>query len=411
MIEKIDDDIIISDELSNFKNYNWDKLSKRYETILLFYSEYFHSLAKKKTKDFLVTVDVESEFNNLSSYNLIQLQSKYEFALLEIQNFDIKNMSKASANEFQAQKIILDEEGLIKLTPKQLINIRDSLKRKKEIVQDLSVRIKKYAKTNEKLSSENENLTQKIETMQSEFYNNLDITLKKTINETNSDEEYIKINKQEYEDLISRNASLLKQNMDLTSKNQVYFDNFKKHNITEKLSSKENEEKFSIIKELSKILKSSKFDEDLIKRLQKQIKLNYSLLSRISDYEKIHNQINDYSMNDNDKEFINFLRMILPDIDLFRNSLPSELNNIDEKAKIWIKGFQMVYGKIWNDILSSNIIAIIPTIGTTFDPTIHEPIELVDEKNFNKDEVVFVGSYGFKYKNVLIMPAKVKINK
>lgn len=71
----------------------------------------------------------------------------------------------------------------------------------------------------------------------------------------------------------------------------------------------------------------------------------------------------------------------------------------------------MVYNRIFDSIEESSITPIIPEQGDLFDPNYHEAIEVEESDVFNKDEIIEVQTYGYKYENILIMPAKVKISK
>ncbi len=400
-------------EFENYTEYNWQTLSKKYKDMLLIYDEFERSISNNQIK----VIDIEQEFKQLVNYKKAELQEKYKLILIALQkykeyfetaNIDISASSpKVSNRSKSSNKRENSQDKKIYLKPEQLKHIRDSLKRKNGIIEDLVQEVQNYKKQLEDLQTSSNDTIEKLQLRQENLLSLLEVKLNSNDQEVKSvDLDKIK----EFEEIRAKNLELEEKNTSLIQENNNLNQTIKKSNIGEKLSSKENEEKLQILKELSKILKSSKFDEDLVKRLQKQIQLNKNLLKRVSEYEKLEKQV-EHSSSDYKKDHISFLRQVLPNIELFRSALPKPEQELNQQAKIWVKGFEMVYRKLWDEINQTNIEVINPNIGDIFDSNFEEVIEQVEREGFSKDEIVSVESYGFKYDGILLLPAKVKIQK
>ncbi len=441
-------EIDFDNEFENYTEYNWQTLSKKYKDMLLMYDELEKSVNDNNNGNQPKIIDIEREFKQISSYKKPELQEKYKLILIGLQKYkeyieatkianervtsilkEVRETSEtgkdiSSSEETSTEEIIKmnsetngagknkgsdtkSEQKKILIEPKQLKHIRDSLKRKNNIIEDLLHEVKTYKKEIESVKKESDKKIEDLQLRQENLMSLLDVKLSSDSSAINE----VDLEKLTEIDKVRENNNALKEeNKTLKKELQKINQQIKKTNIDEKLSSKENLEKLEILKELSKILKSSKFDNDLVKRLQKQIQLNKNLVNRVTEYEKLEKQVEN-SSSDYKKDYISFLRQILPNIELFRNALPKPEQELNQQAKIWVKGFEMVYRKLWEEVKLTNIEVINPTIGESFDSNFQEVIEQVDKEGFSRDEIVTVESYGFKYDGILLMPAKVKIQK
>ena len=75
----------------------------------------------------------------------------------------------------------------------------------------------------------------------------------------------------------------------------------------------------------------------------------------------------------------------------------------------WAMGVKQIEKQL-EDILASEGLEKVETIGQTFDPEIHEAIEHVDSDK-PADEIVKEILSGYKFDNEVIRPAKVKVSK
>ena len=114
------------------------------------------------------------------------------------------------------------------------------------------------------------------------------------------------------------------------------------------------------------------------------------------------------------KSFINFaneqvVEDLIPTLDNFDmamknkevwNSLPS----------VWTQGIEYIYSQLLSKLERYGVTKIQPNIGDTFDPNIHEALETIQTEEEEKDHTIIdVVQSGYKLKEKIIRPAKVKI--
>lgn len=96
-------------------------------------------------------------------------------------------------------------------------------------------------------------------------------------------------------------------------------------------------------------------------------------------------------------------------IDHMENAL-KYTENMSEEVKNWALGFQMILGQ-FKDILNTNGVQPMQTLGTKFDPHFHEAIEMVDSDQHAPGFIVEESLKGYKMGDKMIRPAKVKVSK
>lgn len=93
----------------------------------------------------------------------------------------------------------------------------------------------------------------------------------------------------------------------------------------------------------------------------------------------------------------------LPVLDNLENAM-----NVETADENYKQGVVMV-GKQFNDVLTSLGIEKIPTVGTTFDPEIHEAVQSVQDDNLGVQEIKQEYRAGYKYKNRVLRHAMVVV--
>jgi molecular chaperone GrpE len=96
-------------------------------------------------------------------------------------------------------------------------------------------------------------------------------------------------------------------------------------------------------------------------------------------------------------------------IDHMENAL-KYTENMSEEIKHWALGFQMILGQ-FKDVLNGNGVHPMNTIGTKFDPHLHEAIEMVESDQYAPGFIVEESLKGYKMGDKMIRPAKVKVSK
>lgn len=115
------------------------------------------------------------------------------------------------------------------------------------------------------------------------------------------------------------------------------------------------------------------------------------------------------------KEQANFVQManeglilkVLPVLDNFERALYLSAE-LKEHQNIF-KGFEMIYGELLEVLEKEGVTEI--TTNDEFDPSIHEAVMQVDEEGFSEHAIVDVLRKGYLYKDRLIRPAMVKVQR
>lgn len=115
------------------------------------------------------------------------------------------------------------------------------------------------------------------------------------------------------------------------------------------------------------------------------------------------------------KEQANFAQManeglilkVLPVLDNFERAL--YLSEELKQHQNIFKGFEMIYGELLEVLEKEGVKEV--SISGEFNPSIHEAVMQVDEKGFSENQVVDVLRKGYMYKDRLIRPAMVKVQR
>lgn len=96
-------------------------------------------------------------------------------------------------------------------------------------------------------------------------------------------------------------------------------------------------------------------------------------------------------------------------IDHFENALNFTQQASDE-VKHWAIGFQMILNQ-FKDVLASNNVTAVKSVGTHFDPHYHEAVEMVTTTDYPPGTVIEESLKGYKMGDRTIRPARVKVSK
>lgn len=96
-------------------------------------------------------------------------------------------------------------------------------------------------------------------------------------------------------------------------------------------------------------------------------------------------------------------------IDHLENALKYTQQMSDE-VKHWALGFQMILSQ-FKDVLSNNGVQPLVSIGTLFNPHMHEAVEMVATMDYPPGTVVEENIRGYKMGDRIIRPARVKVAK
>lgn len=105
----------------------------------------------------------------------------------------------------------------------------------------------------------------------------------------------------------------------------------------------------------------------------------------------------------------NLISEFLSPIDHLENAL-NFTQQSSEEVKHWALGFQMILNQ-FKDVLTTNGVTAFKTIGTVFDPHMHEAVEMVTTTQYPPGTVVEECLKGYKLGDRIIRPARVKVAK
>jgi molecular chaperone GrpE len=99
---------------------------------------------------------------------------------------------------------------------------------------------------------------------------------------------------------------------------------------------------------------------------------------------------------------------LLPVLDNFERALAAA-GAENEETESLLKGIQMVYDQL-QQALEQEGVTVIPTVGETFDPHIHEAVMQIQEEGYDSGVVVEELQKGYLLNERVVRPAMVKVN-
>ncbi|HSX13673.1 MAG TPA: nucleotide exchange factor GrpE [Chlamydiales bacterium] len=99
----------------------------------------------------------------------------------------------------------------------------------------------------------------------------------------------------------------------------------------------------------------------------------------------------------------------LPAMDNFENALRFA-GSASNEVKNWATGFEMILSQ-FKEVLSNNGIQPFSSVGTQFDPALHEAVEIVETTEEPDGVILQEFTKGYKSSTRTIRPARVKVAK
>jgi len=190
------------------------------------------------------------------------------------------------------------------------------------------------------------------------------------------------------------------ENMDDIKSNENNSSDFKK-------SQKKSESKIEKFKSnLSKKAKLKSQVGDRIKELEIQVEeLKNEKLMCLAEFENFRKRKEKESFEIREKTIVSLILDILPMIDNFEMSL-----KMTDNKEMFIKGVEMIHSNLISLLEEHQVKEFIPLVGEKFDPNFHDPILIEDEKA-ESEKVLEVVKKGYKHKDKIILPSRVKVKK
>ena len=106
----------------------------------------------------------------------------------------------------------------------------------------------------------------------------------------------------------------------------------------------------------------------------------------------------------------NIIKEILKVVDNFERAISMDDDDLSDEVSKFLSGFKMIYTSLVN-MLSELEVTEIEVDGKEFDPTIAEAVLVEEDETKPANVVLEVLQKGYKYKDKVIRPAMVKVNK
>lgn len=104
------------------------------------------------------------------------------------------------------------------------------------------------------------------------------------------------------------------------------------------------------------------------------------------------------------------IKRILDVTDDFERAILMDDNDLSDEVSNFLKGFKMIYTRLIS-VLDEMEVKTIDVEGKEFDPSISEAVLTEHDENKPENVVLEVLKKGYTYKDKLIRPAMVKVNK
>jgi len=179
--------------------------------------------------------------------------------------------------------------------------------------------------------------------------------------------------------------------------------------VNEEVNETEENPEVVLEKEEPKKEKRNKHKER-IEALEKQnAELKDKLLRNAAELENFKRRTNEERIKDRKYascDLVNDLVSILTNLDKCVN-----METEDPMLKNFLIGFKMIDNQLFDRLYQDGLEEIKVEVGMEFDPNIHHAIETTENSDFEANKITEVVQKGYKYKDRIIKPAMVKVNK
>ena len=181
----------------------------------------------------------------------------------------------------------------------------------------------------------------------------------------------------------------------------------KEETVTEEVK----EENPEVIDEKVEVKKEKKNKhKEKIELLEKQnAELKDKLLRNAAELENFKRRTNEERIKDRKYascDLVNDLVSILANLDKCVN-----METEDSMLKNFLIGFKMIDKQLFDRLYQDGLEDIKAEVGMVFDPNIHHAIETTEIEGKESNTITEVVQKGYKYKDRIIKPAMVKVNK
>ena len=190
-----------------------------------------------------------------------------------------------------------------------------------------------------------------------------------------------------------------------------------KEKVTEEVKEETNEEVEAEVvdentEEVKPEIKKEKKNK-LKEKLEAQEKINAELKDKLlrnaAELENFKRRMNEERVKDRKYascDLVSDLVSILANLDKCVN-----METEDQMLKNFLIGFKMINNQLFDRLYQDGLEEIKVEKGMAFDPNIHHAIETTEVEGIESNVITEVVQKGYKYKDRIIKPAMVKVNK
>ena len=190
-----------------------------------------------------------------------------------------------------------------------------------------------------------------------------------------------------------------------------------KEKVTEEVKEETNEEvEAEVVDETAEEVKPEVKKEKknkLKEKLEAQEKINAELKDKLlrnaAELENFKRRMNEERIKDRKYascDLVSDLVSILANLDKCVN-----METEDQMLKNFLIGFKMINNQLFDRLYQDGLEEIKVEKGMAFDPNIHHAIETTEVEGIESNVITEVVQKGYKYKDRIIKPAMVKVNK
>ena len=188
-----------------------------------------------------------------------------------------------------------------------------------------------------------------------------------------------------------------------------------KETVTEEIKDENTEEikeeNVEVVEEAKEVKKEKK--NKLKEKLEEQEKVNAELKDKLlrnaAELENFKRRTNEERIKDRKYascDLVTDLVSILANLDKCVN-----METTDPMLTNFLIGFKMINNQLFDRLHQDGLEEIKAEKGMAFDPNIHHAIETTEVENIESNIITEVVQKGYKYKERVIKPAMVKVNK
>lgn len=181
-------------------------------------------------------------------------------------------------------------------------------------------------------------------------------------------------------------------------------------NIDEAVEESKKEKKSKAQKRIDEL---EEIVNDLTAKLEQATKENASLTDKLlrnaADVENYKKRTQDERIKERKYASVGLVSELIQPLEYLNLSVNMETDN--EVLKNFLVGFQMINKQIFDVLEHDGLKAIECNVGDVFDPTKHHAIEVEANEEFENDSIIQVMQRGYMYKDRILRPTMVKVNK